>query len=127
MGAFAKLAVLTDLPAEARRLRIDLDRVRVWNWVFHARNMPSGRVPPQSGPTPPAISAVMDTQDTMRLSPSEKLTLKYVAEGELHMRELDWLAVQRLAQAGLIEERRTGRPTLTAAGRRILQRLMANV
>ena len=70
----------------------------------------------------------MDTEDTMRLSPSEKLTLKYVAEGELQPRELDWLAIQRLAQAGLIiEERRTGRPTLTTAGQRILQRLMANV
>jgi hypothetical protein len=45
-----------------------------------------------------------DTSD-LRLSPSERLTLKHVAEGELLEREMDWLAVQRLKAWGLLEER----------------------
>jgi hypothetical protein len=40
----------------------------------------------------------MDTSSTPepRLSPSEKLTLKHVAEAELLEREMDWVAIQRL-------------------------------
>ena len=37
-----------------------------------------------------------------------------VSEGEIHPRELDWVAIQRLRQAKLIEER-PGRPGLTPA------------
>jgi hypothetical protein len=60
-----------------------------------------------------------------RLSPSERLTLKRVAEGELLEREMDWLAVQRLKAWGLLEERGT-KLKLTQAGRDILRRLMAS-
>jgi hypothetical protein len=59
-----------------------------------------------------------------RLSPSEKLTLKHVAEGELLEREMDWVAIQRLKGWGLLEERGT-RLKLTQAGREALRRLMA--
>ena len=41
-----------------------------------------------------------------------------------NVRKLDWLALQRLKRAGLIEERGTG-PGITAEGRRALQRLLA--
>ena len=50
----------------------------------------------------------MATQDNIRLSPSEKLTLRYVADGELHASELDWIALQRLKQAGLLQARPQG-------------------
>jgi hypothetical protein len=60
----------------------------------------------------------------LRLSPSEKLTLKHVAEGELFEREMDWLAVQRLKAWGLLGERGT-KLKLTQAGRDTLRRLMA--
>jgi ribosomal protein S19E (S16A) len=66
----------------------------------------------------------MPTQDNIRLSSSEKLTLRYVAEGELHASELDWVALQRLKQAGLLEDQRTAM-RITAEGRRALQRLLA--
>lgn len=56
------------------------------------------------------------------LSPSEKQTLRHIADGELLPTELDWLAVQRLKQIGFVEERSAG-PGLTAEGRRALQRL----
>jgi hypothetical protein len=59
-----------------------------------------------------------------RLSPSEKLTLKHVAEGELLEREMDWVAIQRLKGWGLLEERGT-RLKLTQAGREALRLLMA--
>ena len=55
----------------------------------------------------------MATQDNIRLSPSEKLTLRYVADGELHASELDWIALQRLKQAGLLQ----ARPSLASLGR----------
>jgi hypothetical protein len=58
------------------------------------------------------------------LSSSEKLTLRYLAEGEIHPRELDWVAIQRLRQAKLIEER-PGRPGLTPEGRRAWQGILA--
>ena len=68
----------------------------------------------------------MDTLRTpdLALSPSEKLTLKHVAEGELLEREMDWLALKRLKGWGLLEERGT-RLNLTQAGRDTLRRLMA--
>jgi hypothetical protein len=50
----------------------------------------------------------MPTQDNFPLSPSEKQTLRYIAEGELHPRELDWLALERLKQAGLLQARPQG-------------------
>jgi hypothetical protein len=68
----------------------------------------------------------MDTPKTpeLRLSPSEKRTLKHIAQGELLDREMDWLAIQRLKAWGLLEERGT-RLKLTQAGRDTLRRLMA--
>jgi hypothetical protein len=59
------------------------------------------------------------------LSSSERLTLKHLAEGELHAEHLDWVALQRLRRIGLVEVRSTGRPRITAEGRRALQRLLA--
>jgi ribosomal protein S19E (S16A) len=59
------------------------------------------------------------------LSPSERLSLRYVAEGELHASELDWVAVQRLKQMGLVEER--GLSTMTTKeGQRALGRIAAS-
>ena len=68
----------------------------------------------------------MDTSEScdLRLSPSEKLTLKHVAKGELLEREMDWLAVQRLKAWNLLEEKGT-KLKLTQAGRDTLRRLMA--
>jgi hypothetical protein len=68
--------------------------------------------------------ALMDTTSPL-LSPSEKLTLRYIAEGEVHPRELDWLAIQRLRQAKLVEDRNPGRPGLTTEGRRAWQGILA--
>ena len=65
----------------------------------------------------------MPTQDNIRLSHSEKLTLRYIAEGELHPRELDWLAL-RLKQSGLLELR-PGGLKMTTEGSRALQRVLA--
>ena len=70
------------------------------------------------------IWAAMPTQDNIRLSSSEKLTLRYIAEGELHPRELDWLALQRLKQAGLLQARPHGLK-MTPEGMRALQRVLA--
>ena len=58
----------------------------------------------------------------IKLSPSERQTLQYVAEGDLPLSALDWIAVQRLKASGLIEER-SAVPALTPEGRRVLQRL----
>jgi hypothetical protein len=66
----------------------------------------------------------MPTQDNFPLSPSEKQTLRYIAEGELHPRELDWLALERLKQAGLLQARPQGLK-MTDEGRRALQRVLA--
>lgn len=60
--------------------------------------------------------------ETPKLSPSEKLTLQHVAEGELHASELDWVALQRLKKLGFTEERSTG-VAITKEGQRALQRL----
>ena len=71
-----------------------------------------------------AYGQAMPTQDNIPLSPSEKLTLRYIAEGELHPRELDWLALQRLKQAGLLQARPHGLK-MTPEGMRALQRVLA--
>jgi hypothetical protein len=70
--------------------------------------------------------APMDTNTSTepRLSPSEALTLRNVAKGELLVQEMDWVAVQRLKGWGLLEERGTGLK-LTQAGRDALRLLMA--
>ena len=66
----------------------------------------------------------MNNTPAPSLSTSERQTLRYIAEGQVDPRELDWLALQRLKRAGLIAERGTG-PGITAEGRRALQRLLA--
>jgi hypothetical protein len=66
----------------------------------------------------------MTAQDSFGLSRSEKMTLRYVAEGELHPRELDWLALQRLRQAGLLQIRPPGFK-MTPEGLRALQQVLA--
>jgi hypothetical protein len=59
---------------------------------------------------------------TSSFSASERLTLRYIAEGELHPRELDWVALQRLKQACS----KTQRIVLASAeGRRALHRVLA--
>ena len=68
----------------------------------------------------------METIAEIKLSPSEKWTLQKVAEGELHVRELDWLALQHLKKHGLAEDRLAG-VSITKEGRRVLRRLMATV
>src|SRR3954466_3000339 len=64
----------------------------------------------------------MDNSNTPepRLSPSEKMTLKHVAEAELLEREMDWVAIQRLKGWDLLEEGET-RLKLTQAGRDALR------
>ena len=66
----------------------------------------------------------MNNTPALSLSTSERQTFRYIAEGQVDPRELDWLALQRLQRAGLIEERGTG-PGITAEGRRALQRLLS--
>jgi hypothetical protein len=82
-------------------------------------------MPPQCGWDRGSIESAAMDNPTFSLSASEKQTLRYVAEGEFHSRELDWLAVQRLKQTGLLEERSTG-PQMTAESRRALQRLLSS-
>ena len=72
----------------------------------------------------PSRSLGMNNTPALSLSTSERQTLRYIAQGQLDPRELDWLALQRLKRAGLIEERGTA-PGITAEGRRALQRLLA--
>jgi hypothetical protein len=81
----------------------------------HAATVRAGLSPDRSPP--------METQ-ALSLSPSEKLTLKHLSEGELHTEHLDWVALQRLKRLGLVEDRNSG-PALTQEGRRALQRLLA--
>ena len=66
---------------------------------------------------------VLSESSDPRPSPSERLTLKHVAKGELLEREMDWLAVQRLKAWGLLEQRGT-KLKLTQTGRDTLRRLM---
>ena len=68
----------------------------------------------------------METIAEIKLSPSEKWTLQKVAEGELHVSEMDWLALQHLKKHGLAEDRPAG-VGITKEGRRVLRRLMATV
>ncbi len=44
----------------------------------------------------------------IKLSPSEKQTLRYIAEGDRLANEMDWIALQRLKKLGLIEDRASG-------------------
>jgi hypothetical protein len=58
----------------------------------------------------------------IRLSPSEKQTLKHLAEGEYDPGGLDWLALQRLKRLGLAEAQSTGRGVkITREGLRVLK------
>ena len=68
----------------------------------------------------------METVAEIKLSPSEKWTLQKLAEGELHVSELDWVALQHLKKHGLAEDRPAG-VGITKEGRRVLRRLMATV
>ena len=64
----------------------------------------------------------MAQTSTIKLSASERLTLRHIAEGELHATEMDWVAVQRLKLMGLVEER-GGRTVTTKEGQRVLHRI----
>jgi hypothetical protein len=64
------------------------------------------------------------TAPDLTLSPSEKWTLQKIAEGEFHVTELDWVALQHLKGLGLAEERTLG-ARITKEGRRALGRLNA--
>ncbi len=62
----------------------------------------------------------LETSDLI-LSPSEKRTLQHLAQGELHVSELDWVALHRLKSLRLAEDR--GRVTvITEEGRRAMRR-----
>lgn len=56
------------------------------------------------------------------LSPSERQTLRHLAEGDFPTGDLDWLAVQRLKKMGLVEDR-GGRAVTTKEGQRVLGQL----
>jgi hypothetical protein len=64
----------------------------------------------------------METASDIKLSPSERLTLQHLVEGEFHVTELDWVALQRLRRLALAEERNGGWG-ITKEGRRELRRL----
>jgi hypothetical protein len=65
----------------------------------------------------------MEAAPAPRLSPSEMRTLQQLAEGEFHVTEMDWVALQRLKRDGLAEER--GRAlVITQDGWRALNRMM---
>jgi hypothetical protein len=65
----------------------------------------------------------MEAAPAARLSPSEMRTLQQLAEGEFHVSEMDWVALQRLKRDGLAEER--GRAlVITQDGWRALNRMM---
>jgi ribosomal protein S19E (S16A) len=67
----------------------------------------------------------MAQTSTATLSSSERVTLRYIAEGELHASEMDWVAVQRLKTMGLVEER-GGSTMTTKEGQRELGRIAAS-
>ena len=71
-------------------------------------------------------SLPMENAAEIKLSPSEKWTLQKVAEGEFHVAELDWVALQHLKKHSLAEDRPLG-VGITKEGRRVLRRLMATV
>jgi hypothetical protein len=64
----------------------------------------------------------MEQTSTPNLSPSERLTLRYIAEGEWHISILDWVAIRRLKQLRLFEER-GGTTITTKEGQRALHRI----
>jgi ribosomal protein S19E (S16A) len=64
-------------------------------------------------------------EEEIRLSPSEKQTLRLLAAGEYGSVPLDWVALQRLKRCGLAEEHNTGRVGVTREGMRVLKRLQA--
>ena len=65
-----------------------------------------------------------DRMDTpIRLSPSEKQTLKDLAAREHDPFASDWVALQRLKGLGLAEEESTRRVKITTKGVRVLQEL----
>ena len=51
-----------------------------------------------------AIRIGMEQASAPNLSPSERLTLRHIADGDWHSSILDWVAVQRLKKMGFIEE-----------------------
>jgi hypothetical protein len=67
-------------------------------------------------------SSDMETAPDLKLSPSEKGTLQKIAEGEYHLREFDWVALQHLKKLALAEDRPSG-VVITKEGRRVLRRL----
>jgi hypothetical protein len=68
------------------------------------------------------IAATMETTPTADLSPSERLTLRLIAESEFHATEMDWVAVQRLKRMKLVAER-AGSTMTTNEGQRALHRI----
>ncbi len=56
----------------------------------------------------------------IKLSPSEKQTLRLVAEGDRLANKMDWVALQRLKELAFIEERGTDL-AITKEGRRALK------
>ena len=64
----------------------------------------------------------MDHSGKVDLSASERLALRYIAEGEVHATEMDWVAVQRLKRMGFVEER-GGTTMTTKEGQRTLHRI----
>ena len=67
-------------------------------------------------------SSDMETAPDLKLSPSEKGTLQKIAEGEYHLRELDWVALQHLKKLALAEDRPSG-VAITKEGGIVLRRL----
>jgi hypothetical protein len=63
--------------------------------------------------------------DVSSLSPSEKRTLQQIAEGEFHVREMDWVALQRLKRNGLAAEKGQA-VVITQDGWRALHGVMPN-
>ena len=53
----------------------------------------------------PRYSINMEQTLAPNLSPSERLTLRHIADGEWHISVLDWVAIQRLKRMELVEER----------------------
>jgi len=67
----------------------------------------------------------MEQTSTPDLSPSERLTLRHIAEGDCYRCDLDWVAVQRLKQLGLVEPR-GGDTMTTKEGQRALGLIAAS-
>ena len=67
----------------------------------------------------------MEHTSTPNLSPSERLTLRYIADGEWHISVLDWVAIQRLKRLRLVEQR-GGSTMTTKEGQRALGRIAAS-